>query len=99
MEIDKQIYDNLLACGVLDKRHAQNIQEEQKRVTLRREAAAGIENGVYVGSYFTHIAKLMAANKQDVSSFDIEALKTLKNAVTSAAKLYNWGILLKEIDV
>lgn len=99
MEIEKQIYDSLLACGVLDKRHAQNIQEEQKRVILRREAAAGIENGVFIGSYFTHIAKLMVANKQDVSSIDLEALKSLKNAVTSAAKLYNWGILLKEIEV
>ena len=99
MEIDKQIFDSLLAWGVLDKRHAQSIQEEQKKVNLRREAAVGIENGVFVGSYFTHIAKLMVTNKQDVSSIDLEALKSLKNAVTSAAKLYNWGILLKEIEV
>jgi len=66
---------------------------------LRREAATGIENGVIIGSYFSHIAKLMVANKQDVSGIDLDSLKSLKNSITPAAKLYNWNILLKEIEV
>jgi len=99
MEIEQPIFENMVASGVLDKRHAQNILEDQKRVILRREAATGIENGVILGSYFSHIAKLMVANKQDVSGIDLDALKSLKNSITPAAKLYNWNILLKELDV
>jgi hypothetical protein len=99
MEIEQPIFDNLIACGVLDKRHAQNILEDQKRVLLRREAATGIENGLIIGSYFGQIVKLMVANKQDVSGIDLDSIKTLKNSITPAAKLYNWGILLKEFEV
>jgi hypothetical protein len=99
MEIEQPIFENLVASGALDKRMAQNILEEEKRVMLRREAATGIENGVIVGSYFSHIAKLMVANKQDVSGIDLDSLKSLKNSITPAAKLYNWDILLKEIEV
>lgn len=93
------IYENFISSGVLDKRHAQNIIEDQQRVMLRREAATGIENGVIIGSYFSHIAKLMVANKQDVSGIDLDSLKSLKNSITPAAKLYNWNILLKEVEV
>lgn len=99
MEIEQPIFENLVASGALDKRMAQNILEEEKRVMLRREAATGIENGVIIGSYFSHIAKLMVANKQDVSGIDLDSLKSLKNSVTPAAKLYNWDIILKEIEV
>lgn len=99
MEIEQPIFENMVASGVLDKRHAQNVLEEQKRVMLRREAATGIENGVIVGSYFGHIAKLMVKNKQDVSGIDLDSIKSLKNSITPAAKLYNWNILLKEIEV
>jgi hypothetical protein len=99
MELEQPIFENMVACGVLDKRHAQNILEDQKRVMLRREAATGIENGVIVGGYFGHIAKLMVKNKQDVSGIDLDSIKSLKNSITPAAKLYNWNILLKEIEV
>lgn len=99
MEIELSIYENFIASGALDKRHAQSILEDQKRVMLRREAATGIENGVILGSYFSHIARLMVANKQDVSGIDLDSLKSLKNSITPAAKLYNWNILLKEIEV
>lgn len=99
MEIEQSVFNSMVACGVLDKRHAQNVNEEQKRVVLRREAATGVENGVLIGGYFSHIAKLMVANKQDVSGIDLDSLKSLKNSITPAAKLYNWGILLKEIEV
>jgi hypothetical protein len=99
MEIEQAIFENLVASGALDKRMAQNIFEEEKRVRLRREAVTSIENGVIIGSYFGHIAKLMVANKQDVSGIDLDVLKSLKNSVTPAAKLYNWDILLKEIEV
>ena len=99
MEIELPIFENMVGCGVLDKRHAQSISEEQKKVMLRREAATGIENGIIVGGYFSHIAKLMVANKQDVSGLDLESIKSLKNSITPAAKLYNWNILLKEIEV
>jgi hypothetical protein len=99
MEIDKHVFDNMVINGVLDKRHAQNIMEDQKRVMLRREAATGIENGIILGSYFGHITKLMVANKQDVSGIDLDAVKSLKNSITPAAKLYNWNILLKEFEV
>lgn len=99
MEIELPIFENMVGSGVLDKRHAQNILEEQKKVMLRREAATGIENGIIIGSYFSHIAKLMVANKQDVSGIDLDSIKSLKNSITPAAKLYNWNILLKEIEV
>ena len=99
MEIDQAIFENFVTSGVLDKRHAQSIQEEQKKVMLRREAATGIENGIIIGGYFSHIAKLMIANKQGVSGIDLDAIKSLKNSITPAAKLYNWNILLKEIEV
>jgi hypothetical protein len=98
MEIEQPIFETLVASGVLDKRHAQNILEDQKKVMLRREAATGIENGVIVGSYFSHITKLMVANKQDVSGIDLDTLKSLKNSITPAAKLYNWNIILKELE-
>ena len=99
MEIEQPVFETLVASGVLDKRHAQNILEDQKKVMLRREAATGIENGVIIGSYFSHITKLMVANKQDVSGIDLDTLKSLKNSITPAAKLYNWNIILKELEV
>lgn len=99
MEIELLTFDNFIACGALDKRHAQSVLHEQGKVMLRREAAAGIENGIIVGSYFSHLTKLLGTNNQDVSTIDLESLKSLKNSITPAAKLYNWGILLKEIEV
>ena len=99
MEIEQGIFDNLVNWGVLDKRHAQNILEDQKRVMLRREAATGIENAVIIGSYFSHIVKLMVTNKQDVSGIDLDSIKSLKNSITPAAKLYNWNLILKELEV
>lgn len=66
---------------------------------LRREAATGIENGVIIGSYIGHIAKLMVSNKQDASGIDLDALKSLKNSITPAAKLYNWNVLFKMVEV
>lgn len=99
MEIEQPVFENMVQAGILDKRHAQSILEDQKQVILRREAASGIENGVIIGSYFSHIIKLMVANKQNVSGIDQDSIKSLKNSVTPAAKLYNWNILAKELEV
>ena len=90
MELSLPIYERLSKHKLLGAEHATKINETRKKVLLTKDGTAFFENGVILSKWLSLIKQAMQKDTQS---------SKLKPAHTPAAKLYNWNILVKELDV
>lgn len=79
---------------------------KQDKVLLNKVATTGFEMGLNVARYLGHVIKSMvrSSNEQEAKKYDLKGvslstLAELKTSHTPAAKLFNWNLLIKELDV
>lgn len=98
MEIDIGLFDKLVNIGMLDESNATKILKEKNAVVLDRDTTAQLENGLLVARYLEHTVGLMEQEKVNINGADVSKFAQLKEANTTSAKLFNWNLILKEID-
>ena len=98
MEIDIGLFDKLVNISILDESNATKIVKDKSAVVLDRDTTSQLENGLLVSRYLEHTVGLMEQEKVNTNGADISKLAQLKEANTTSAKLFNWNIILKEVD-
>lgn len=67
-------------------------------MTLNKVCTSGFEIGLNVARYLGHVIKSMETNKDDLNGASLATLAELKTSHTPAAKLFNWNLIIKELE-
>jgi hypothetical protein len=98
MDIDLDVFRALTNASILDEQQAANISQQRNRAVLDNEATALLENGEILARYLEHLINLMEHEKIDTNGADIDKLGQIKSGNTPATKLFNWNIIMKELE-
>lgn len=103
MEVDFDLFQRLVNANAIDRKKAQEITDDQRdieseTVVLDRDVTSLLENGVIVARYLEHAIGLLQQEKVNTNGTDISKLQQMKNTTTAPAKLFNWNVILKEIE-
>ena len=100
MEFD--LFQRLVHAKAIDSLQAQNITEyhsgnTNENIVLDRELSSQLENGIITGRFLEHIAR-NTEKKGATTTINEQKLSQLKETNTAPAKLFNWNLILKEVE-
>lgn len=103
MEIEADLFQRLVNAGAIDSLQAQNITDYQhgnpaEGVILDKQTTTQLENGLIAARYLEHAVQLMDRHKVSTKGVDVSKLQQMKETNTAPAKLFNWNIILKEVE-
>lgn len=98
MELDLPLFQKLVNMFILEEHQAKTIIQDKDVAVLDRDTAFQLENGIIVARYLEHVIGLMEQKKMRTNNADVSKLNQLKEANTPATKLFNWNIVLKELE-
>lgn len=99
MEIEASLFNVLVNCYAIKESPSFKFNESGKSVVLDKDATKFMENGLTAAKLITYITLFLEKQMGDRIGINIDKLQTLKVNSNSQAKLYNWNILAKEIEM
>ena len=95
-QINIDLYFWMLDRGDFEDDQKNQVDIANQRVRLTREHGHRLENGLYIGKLMHAIRKTIIKKSKKPFTLD-PTLSNLKDQTTSAAKEYNWNLIVSEL--
>ncbi|CAI2384566.1 unnamed protein product [Moneuplotes crassus] len=99
MDIEASLFNVLVNCYSIKESPTFKFNESGKSVVLDANATKFMLNGLTIAKFLTYITLFLEKQIGERLGVNIDKLQTLKVSSTDQAKLYNWSILSKELEM